>query len=349
MQSNQQAIKRYFKSKPVTKENLLDCIRLLYEYRNYKVQTILSSSYLQKIVNEVLKVMKVNKTLQTSVNNNLFDLFMSYRLKSNATVAHAPTVDPVKLREAIRFLFFEQKSARDVYFSSAKIFRHKISALHALLCSVSGRRWIDVSRIRWESIKLLKAKDHTKIKFAIPGSKANPKGKRNEGLSLVQDFSDLCPVSLITQFWILMGRPKFGFVFPCIHKSATYVTDCVDTWESFRCKGHKAGAKMRPCLGQINGDTTWTTFRQAAKLVGCTVIPKRHSFRRLGCIIAHKFGLTRDQITTTFGWRFDSVMPNHYLQDELSLDQQGFATKLAESIQKDPEFSFLEDVLLETT
>ena len=233
MPSNQMAIKRYFKTRPITKENLLDCIRLLYEYRNYKVQNILSSSYLQKIVNEVLKVMKVNSTLKTSINNNLFDLFMSYRLKSNATVAHAPTVDPVKLRAAIRFLFYEQKSARGSFFSLAKIVRHKITALHALLCSVSGRRWIDVSRIRWESVKILKARDRTKFKFSIPGSKANPKGKRNEGLSLVQDFSDLCPVALIIQYWILMGRPKFGFVFPCIHRDVSYVTDCVDTWELF--------------------------------------------------------------------------------------------------------------------
>ena len=193
---------------------------------------------------------------------------------------------------------------------------------------------------------MVNTKHRVKFKFALPGSKANAKGKRNEGVSLVQDFSDLCPVKLLTIYWIISGKPKFGFVFPCIHKSAVFTTDCVDTWESYRCKGHKSGTKVRPCLGQIDGNATWVTFRTAAKMAGCRVIPKRNSFRRLGCIIAHKFGLSRDQITTTFGWRFDSVMPNHYLQDELSLDQNSFATKLAESIQKDPQFSFLEDILI---
>ena len=346
MSKNERAIKNFFKNKEATKENFLACIRLLYEYHMYKKQTILSSNFLQKIINEVLKVMKPNAKLKNLINNNLFDIYMSYRLKSNATVAHAPTVDPVKLRQAIRNLFYNQKSEKGIRFSHARLFRNKISALHALLCSVTGRRWVDISRIRWESLAMINSRNRVKFKFALPGSKANAKGKRNEGVSLVQDFSDLCPIRLMVIYWIITGRPKFGFVFPCVHKKAVFTKDFVDTWESFRCKGHRAGAKIRPCLGQVNGDVTWITYKTAAKAVGCKVMPKRHTFRRLGCIIAHKFGLTRDQITTTFGWRFDSVMPNHYLQDELALDQNAFATKLAESIQKDPNFSFLNDIIM---
>ena len=345
MCKNERAIKNFFATRKVTKENIFACIRLLYEYHIYKRQTMLSSNFLQKIINEVLKVTKPNSRLKTLVNNNLFDIFMTYRLKSNATVAHAPAVNPVKLRNAIRNLFYDYKSKKGIKYSHEKLFKNKISAIHALLCSVTGRRWIDISRIRWETLICIKSKDRIKLKFSLPGSKANAKGKRNEGVSLVQDFSDLCPVRLMIVHWILTGRQKFGFVFPCIHKKVVYTKDCVDTWESFRCKGHKAGKKIRPCLGQVNGNTTWTAFRQAAKEAGCKVIPKRNSFRRLGCLIAHKFGLSRDQITTTFGWRFDSVMPNHYLQDELSLDQNAFATKLAESIQKDPNFTFLEDIV----
>ena len=347
MSKNEKAIKRFFGNKRVTKENILACIKLLYEYHIYKKQSILSSNFLQKIIKEVLSVTKASASLKTFINNNSFDILMSYRLKSNASVAHAPTVDPVKLRIAIRNLFYDQKSKKGAYFTHEKLFKNKISALHALLCSVTGRRWIDISRIRWESLKMINHQNRVKFKFALPGSKANSKGKRNEGVSLVQDFSDLCPVHLMTVYWIITGRPKFGFVFPCIHKKAKFTADCVDTWESYRCKGHRAGKKIRPCLGQVDGEVTWKAFRYAAKSVGCKVLPGRNSFRRLGCIIAHKFGLTRDQITTTFGWRFDSVMPNHYLQDELSLDQNAFATKLAESIQKDPNFSFLDDILIE--
>ena len=343
--SNEKAIKRFFAKRKVTKENIFACSKLLYEYHNFKSQTILSTGFLQKILTEVLRVTKAPVALRTSVKNNSFDIFMSYRLKSNATVEHAPSVDPTKLRQTIRNLFYQQKSDKNRNLSHNTIFKNKISAIHALLCLVTGRRWIDISRIRWESLRIRHSKDRVKFKFSLPGSKANAKGKRNEGVSLVQDFSDLCPIKLIIIFWIITGRQKFGFVFPCVHKKVKFTTDSVDTWESFRCQGHKAGSKTRPCLGQVNGDTTWKIFRTAAIEVGCGIIPKRNTFRRLGCLIAHKFGLTRDQITTTFGWRFDSVMPNHYLQDELSLDQNSFATKLAESIQKDPEFSFLDDII----
>ena len=346
MLMNEKSIKRYFMGKTVSKENIFACAKLLYEYHNFKSQKILSSGFLQKLVNEVLKVTKASAAVRTAVNNNSFDVFMTYRLQSNASVAHAPTVDPVKLRQAIRNLFYQVRSTKGFEIPHDTLFKNKISALHALLCSITGRRWVDISRIRWESLIIRSSSNRIKFKFALPGSKANAKGKRNEGVSLVQDFSDLCPIKLLVIFWIITGRQKFGFVFPCIHKKAVFTQDCVDTWESFRCKGHRAGRKVRPCLGQVNGDSTWNTFKQAASLAGCKIIPKRHTFRRLGCIIAHKFGLTRDQITTTFGWRFDSVMPNHYLQDELSLDQNAFATKLAESIQKDPEFSFLDDTLL---
>ena len=345
MSKNEKAIKRYFAQRKLSKDNIFACTKLLYEYHNFKSQTILSTGFLQKILNEVLTVTKASVALKTSVKNNTFDVFMSYRLKSNALVEHAPSVDPVKLRRTIRNLFYQQKSKMGRNLSHNAIFKNKISAIHALLCSVTGRRWVDISRIRWETLKIRRAKDRIKFKFALPGSKANSKGKRNEGVSLVQDFSDLCPIRLIVIFWIITGKQKFGFVFPCIHKKVQFTTDSVDTWESFRCKGHKAGSKIRPCLGQVNGDTTWKAFRTAAIEAGCEVVPKRNTFRRLGCLIAHKFGLTRDQITTTFGWRFDSVMPNHYLQDELSLDQNAFATKLAESIQKDPEFSFLDDII----
>ena len=345
MSKNEKCIKRYFSKRRITQENIFNCTKLLYEYHNFKAQAILSTSFLQKLLNEVLKVTKASMTLKTSVKNNSFDIFMSYRLKSNALVEHAPAVDPVKLRQTIRNLFYQTRSRKGRPLNNAQIFKNKISAIHALLCSVTGRRWIDISRIRWESLIIRRAKDRIKFKFALPGSKANAKGKRNEGVSLVQDFSDLCPIRLIIIFWIITGRQKFGFVFPCIHKKVKFTTDIVDTWESFRCKGHKAGSKVRPCLGQVNGDTTWNNFRSAAIDEGCEIIPKRNTFRRLGCLIAHKFGLNRDQITTTFGWRFDSVMPNHYLQDELSLDQNAFATRLAESIQKDPEFSFLDDII----
>ena len=347
LMSNKQSILRYFDKKPVTMVNIIACSKLLYEYHNFRVQNILSTNYFLKIVNEVLTTVKASPTMKKSVHNNLFDTIMSYRVKSDASVAHAPAIDPVKLRLAIFKLYYDRSTKRGKQISLIKLRHRKFAALQALFCSVTARRWMDISRIRWESIKFKKYPARMKVKFSLPASKANFKGKRNEFITLVQDFSDLCPIKLLFELWIQVGRPKFGFVFPCIHKNVVYTTDCVEQWESFRCKGHRSGAKIRPCLGQINGDTTWNIYKKAAKDVGCKVIPKRHTFRRLACIIAHKFNMSRDQITTTFGWKFDSIMPNHYLQDEWAVDDNGFATKLAKSIEKDPQFSFMSDLFLQ--
>ena len=109
MSKNERSIKNFFATRKVTKDNIVACIKLLYEYQIYKRQTILSSNFLQKIINEVLKVTKPSVHVKNLVNNNLFDIFMTYRLKSNASVAHAPAVNPVKLRNAIRNLFYNYK------------------------------------------------------------------------------------------------------------------------------------------------------------------------------------------------------------------------------------------------
>ena len=61
--------------------------------------------------------------------------------------------------------------------------------------------------------------------------------------------------------------------------------------------------------------------------------------------MAHKLNLSRDQITQTFGWKHDSDMPWHYLQDELSTSKEGLAFKLSEKI-RDNQFDFLNDVII---
>ena len=278
MWKNKKAIQRYFQSRDVSIKNIINCAKLIYEYQNFRQQTILSTNYFMDIVEEVLKVLNTSSTMRKSVHNNLFDTIMAYRVKGSAEVAHAPSVDPAKLRQAIHNLFYVQHSKTGKLFSQGKLLVNRLASVQALFCSVSGRRWVDISRIRWEGMKFFNKSKRFKVKFMLPGSKSNFKGKRNEGVTLVQDSSDLCPIKILIHHWITMGRPRFGFVLPCVHKNVVYTTDCVEHWESFRCAGHRSGAKVRPCLGQVNGNTTWTIYKKAAVQAGCSVIPKRHTF-----------------------------------------------------------------------
>ena len=215
----------------------------------------------------------------------------------------------------------------------------------ALLCLLSGRRWIDITRIRWNNLEFCSIDGTIALKFFIACSKKNL-GSRNEGITLIKDDSPLCPVKLLTQFWILNGRPKAGFVFSCVHKAAKYPKRVLcNSWLAKRCKGHKMGNKTFSCNGEINGNTTYKIFRDEAVRIGFNQLPTKNTFRRMGVVMAHKLNLTRDQITATFGWKHDSDMPVHYLQDELSTSKDGLAFKLAERIRSN-DFTFLNDVII---
>ena len=228
-------------------------------------------------------------------------------------------------------------------FSAQRLLRNKIAALHALGCFCAARRWIDLTRIRWDNMEVSHVSGVTSLKFFIACSKSN-QGDRNEGITLMEDGSPICPVKLFTEFWILRGRPKVGFVFPCLNKNAKYPeSELCDQWISKRCKGHKLGHKVFSCNGEINGDVSYGVYLRETKRLGFTKLPSKNTFRRLGCIMSHKLDLTRDQITTTLGWKYDSTMPNHYLQDQLSTSKQGLAFKLAQKIRKN-DFSFLNDI-----
>ena len=106
------------------------------------------------------------------------------------------------------------------------------------------------------------------------------------------------------------------------------------------------GSKTFSCNGEIDGEAAFRIFAIKAKSCGFKQPPTKNTFRRLGVIMAHKLNLTRDQITATFGWKHDSDMPWHYLQDELSVSKQGLAFKLARKIRKN-EFKFLKDVYIQ--
>ena len=335
----------YFESQTVTLGNILGLAKHLFEIDSFAAGKVLSTRRFKYIVNAILYEMKVLDPLRSQVKNSLYDTIQSYRTKNGSRVNHAPVRCPLKLREAMYNLYYNTRSGKrySKRFSHDRILRNKITALHALCAFISQRRWIDITRIRWDNMIVIRTNGLVTLKFFIACSKANH-GVRNEGITLMEDSSDLCPVRLITEYWINSGKPKFGFVFPCLHKKAKYPEfELCDQWLSKRCKGHKLGPKVFSCNGEINGDVTYRVYLQETKRLGFDGLPSKNTFRRLGCIMAHKLELTRDQITTTMGWKHDSAMPNHYLQDQLSVDKTGLAFKLAEKIRNN-DYAFLTDI-----
>ena len=339
-------IKKFFGHRTVSLDNTIKLAKYFYENESFEAGKLLSTKRFKAIVYLIIQVINIADPLRSKIKRSLYDTIQSYRTKNGSRVNCAPIKRPEPLRQAIFNLYYNVHSGVKKYakpFSAARILRNKITALHALGCFCAARRWIDLTRIRWDNMEITNIAGVTSLKFFIACSKSN-QGTRNEGITLMEDNSPLCPVRLFTEFWILRGRPKFGFVLPCIHADSKFPeTEICDQWLSKRCKGHKLGSKMFSCNGEINGDVTYGVYLRETKRLGFTRLPSKNTFRRLGCIMSHKLDLTRDQITTTLGWKYDSTMPNHYLQDQLSTSKDGLAFKLAQKIKKN-DFSFLNDI-----
>ena len=219
-----------------------------------------------------------------------------------------------------------------------------MTALITLFCSVSGRRWVDITRLRWDFMEFHKLPHGNFIKFHINISKGNVIGRRNESLALAQDDSNLCPVKLLVRYWILMGRPLVGFVFPCRHRNRILKKRFFTSGRAYCCPGHKRGSKMIECLGSVDPIMSYGIMERIAKKVGFKKAPTKHTFRRLLCVMATKLGFSRDRIREQFGWKHDSGMPHHYLMDDFNTSRDALAFTIAETVKKDDSFSFMKDI-----
>ena len=299
-----------------------------------------------KIVRSVCKLINAPVDIASAIHFKLFDCIAEYRVLGGQRTKPAELKSPLKIRKLIHELWYntKTKAKKPTNFSLEKLIRRRISALLTLFCFVTGRRWIDVTRIRWDHLKFHKLPHGNFIRFFIHISKANIIGKRNESLTLAQDDSKICPVKLLVRYWILMGRPKVGFVFPCRHKNRQLKFRFYTAGRAYCCKGHKRGAKIAPCLGSVDPIMSYGIMGRVALNLGFKKPPTRHTFRRLLCVMAAKIGIPRDRITQHFGWKTDSEMVAHYLMDDFSTSSKALAFKIAREIRKGKKFKFMNDI-----
>ena len=329
-------MEKFFQKNPPTVENIVKLAKYVYERQSAIHNRILATEYFLRIVKAITKFLNMSNEQFQSLQFQLYDVIKAYRIRGGLTVKVASLKDPVKIRHIIKDLWFRTTSnaIRPRPLSHQKFLLRRITAIQTLLVSVTGRRWIDITRLRWEYAKIIHLKHATIMKIGIFISKPNKKGRRNESISLIKDNTELCPVKLLLQFWILMGKPKFGWIFPCIHKNRFYKSNSFcPLWSDWCCKpGHRRGKKKIECLGMVNGDTTEGMMKRAAEKVGFLEPPTKHTFRRILVVMATKLGMNRERICEHFGWNYDSHMISHYLQDTLGTDKEGLPFKIASNM-----------------
>ena len=336
----------YFNKNPVTISSIIAFSKNIFEQKGRARKTLLSTAHLTKIVRSVCTILDAPLAIRKSIHFKLYDVISEYRILAGQRTRPAELKSPFRIRKLIRKLWYDSMTdaKRPRKFSLEKILRRRIVALITLFCSVSGRRWVDITRLRWDHVEFHKLPHGNFIKFHINISKGNVIGKRNESLALAQDDSSLCPVKLLVKYWILMGRPLVGFVFPCRHKNRQLKFRFYTSGRAYCCPGHKRGSKLVECLGSVDPIMSNGIMSRVALKVGFKKPPTKHTFRRLLCVMANKLGFTRDRICEQFGWKHDSGMPHHYLMDDFNTSKEALAFTIAQTVKTDDSFSFMNDI-----
>ena len=333
---DQALLEKYFLKHEPSPDNLVRLAKFIYEKASFHNQKLLSTDYFIKIVKTVAGHLQMSNVQIQSILFKLYDVILAYRTRGGQRVRVARLKSPLMIRKIVRELWFRtmSKAVRPRPLIYQKMILRRMTAMQTLIASVTGRRWIDITRLRWEYANILYLEHAIVIKIGIFISKPNKKGRRNESITLVKDNTDLCPVKLLIQYWILMGKPKSGWIFPCVHKSAKFRKNGLcDQWSAYCCQpGHRRGGKRIECIGFVDGDTTEGMMKRTSLKVGFKTPPTKHTFRRNLVVMALKLGMNRERVCEHFGWNFDTHMIAHYIQDELGTDKDGLPCQIANNM-----------------
>ena len=254
----------------------------------------------------------------------------------------APIFHPINLIKLIQQLW-KVKNNKNLNILLAK----RQTALQAMICLVTGRRWTDVIRIKWDTLEIITTAREKFIKFLIPVSKTNQIGSRVESITLRKSKTDqyLCPVDMIQKLKYWVGQPTNGFVFKCLAPKLKWVHDDINPdWSSYRCKGHWTNDEKQSCLGHTSSSTSFGYLDRFAKSKKWKNIPTKHTFRRTCLLTAKQLGISRKQINEGFGWVPHSDMIRHYTAEQDFTTINAPAVAIANQFDQKLPFLCLQDI-----
>ena len=220
----------------------------------------------------------------------------------------------------------------------------------AMICLVTGRRWVDIARLKWDCLESYTTNLGLFYKFHLPTSKTNIRGNRLESVTLRQVKSPtvIGPIRMLKMIHFWQGYPSKGFVFPCINKDAVFTIDPLwKSWSSYRCNGHWVNKKKEECIGQIDGNKTIGVLQRFARKNGWKSVPTKHTFRRVVTLLHKRQGYTREEINELMGWVPSSNMPVHYAAGQDSLMKTAPANVYANELEQVDPFKKYSDIQFE--
>ena len=281
-----------------------------------------------------------SSTTKTKVKNQLKNEIFNIRIQGGLKTKIAPIFHPLKLWDLIRAMWY-QKIQKDPRIALAK----KQAAVQAIICLITGRRWTDVTRIKWDNMTIIHNSVGTFLKFYIPVSKTNMIGARIESITLKKLDMKPCPVNMINKLKFWAGNPTNGFVFQCLAPKKIWTKDPINyNWSNYRCKGHWCNTKRQACLGHTSSVQSFGYLHRWAKKQKWKILPTKHTFRRTGLLVSKHLGITRDQINEGFGWVAHSDMIRHYTAEHDSVTLRAPAVAIASYLEQPKKHACLSDI-----
>ena len=291
---------------------------------------------LNAICNKYPKSSQTRKLAKKIITDQIF----SIRIQSSAKTKMAPIFHPIKLLELIMPLWkYKSKGSQRILLAKRQ------AALQAMICLMTGRRWADITRIKWETMTEIKTSLGHFIKFLIPVSKSNRIGSRIETITLKRNDEQtrFCPIKMIQSYHYWAGQPTNGFVFPCRAPNTKWIIDPINNdWSSYRCKGHWVNERKITCLGQTSSTSSFRFIHRWAIKNKWKILPTMHTFRRTCLITAKQLGLARKQINEGFGWVPNSDMIRHYTAEYDSVTMKAPAIAIATQFEQSKPFQCLD-------
>ena len=306
---------------------------IIEQYRNAvdKSQRPLHTDFMIRLFNKVCSWAKISQTLRKNLKSELDRKILNIRIQANLRTKPARTYPPEQILDLI-----QKQWKRPIHGSGYMGLPRKYASAMAFICLLSGRRWVDITRLKWESLKIFSTKLGLFYKFYIPASKTNIRGQRIECVTIrkIESKKLIGPIKMLKQIRHWQGNPSQGFVFPCVHKNAIFTKDSIwEAWSSYRCKGHWVNKTKTECLGQIDGDVTLEILQRFATKLGWETVPTKHTFRRLVTLLHKRNGLSREQINELMGWVPHSNMPTHYAAEQDSMLESAPAYVFAKELE----------------
>ena len=344
-EERKQKWKKYKSSKTISVELILNFILKEYQLETCNSNRPKPSKFLLDLFKDILKWSKITDSMRKKVKAAIERKIMSIRILSNQRTKPARTYPPQKLLKLI-----QDNWHRPVGGNGIHALTRKYTSAMAMICLVTGRRWIDVTRIKWDCLESYTTNLGLFYKFHLPTSKTNIRGQRLESITIrkVNSPKIVGPIKMLKMIHFWQGYPSKGFVFPCVSKEAVFTVDPIwAPWSSYRCKGHWVDKAKIECLGQINGITTISVLQRFAINQGWDSVPTRHTFRRLVTLIHKRQGYTREEINELMGWVPTSNMPVHYAAGQDALMETAPANVYANELEKDNPFNQFSDIQFE--